>query len=235
MTEAAAVTEADVLAYLQKTAPEIAALIDKDATVGDVHATTAIGNGENKGKPKAKPFAALIAEATGKKPATEEETTKAWSLPITVLKAQPEQQMIFGWASMSELDGEIITDKQGDQITPDELEKAAYNFVLAQQETDARKVAKFLKEIDEELLKRFEATTVYKRGGLGDMHTEVGKGRLVESFVFTAEKQDILKIDLGLVGWWTGFKVDSPELWAAHKRGERPEFSIGGRAARMPV
>jgi hypothetical protein len=33
-----------------------------------------------------------------------------------------------------------------------------------------------------------------------------------------------------MVGWWTGFKVDSPALWAAHKRGERPEFSIGGKA-----
>lgn len=64
----------------------------------------------------------------------------------------------------------------------------------------------------------------------GDMHEETGKGRLIESMMFTTEKQKALGIDLGMVGWWTGFQVDSPALWSAYKRGERPEFSIGGQA-----
>jgi len=64
----------------------------------------------------------------------------------------------------------------------------------------------------------------------GDMHNQVGVGRLVESMVFTVEKQAALGINLGMVAWWTGFRVDSPECWAAHKRGDRPEFSIGGQA-----
>lgn len=67
----------------------------------------------------------------------------------------------------------------------------------------------------------------------GDMHATVGVGRLVESMVFTKEKQDVLGIDLGMVAWWTGFRVDCPDVWAAHKRGDRPEFSIGGQA--IPV
>ena len=67
----------------------------------------------------------------------------------------------------------------------------------------------------------------------GDMHARPNLARLVESMVFTKDKQKALGIDLGQVGWWTGFKVHDDELWAAHKRGERPEFSIGGSA--IPV
>jgi len=203
----AEVTEADVLAYLKREAPEIAALISKDVTVGDVHATTAIGNDKENSKPKGKPFAALIAQAAaarGKKPGDDEPTEKSWDLPLDIVKAQPDQQLIFGWASMSEKDGKLIVDKQGDQITPAELEKAAYDFVLNSRVQ-------------------------------GDMHVKKGTGRLVESFVFTKQKQDLLGIDLGCVGWWCGFKVDDAELWAQHRAGNRPEFSIGGRAVRAPA
>lgn len=63
-----------------------------------------------------------------------------------------------------------------------------------------------------------------------DMHERHGVGRLIESMVFTHEKQKALGVDLGMVGWWVGFQVDDDALWAAHKRGERPEFSIGGRS-----
>lgn len=66
-----------------------------------------------------------------------------------------------------------------------------------------------------------------------DMHTVKGASRCIESMVFTKEKQKALGIDLGQEGWWVGYLVDSPDLWSAVKRGERPEFSIGGAA--VPV
>lgn len=69
----------------------------------------------------------------------------------------------------------------------------------------------------------------------GDMHVDVGTGRLVESLVFTAEKQKAMGIDLGHEGWWTGFKVESPAVLDACGRGERPEFSIGGEAVPIPI
>lgn len=226
------VTQDQVAAYLEKNAPDIAALLKKNLTVGDVHASTALGNDK-----KAKPFKALI---EGKRKEAEVETgdiEKAfWAMPLDIVKAEPDQQMIFGWASVAEKNGQLIIDKQNDVIHPNELEKAAYGFVLAQQEATASKVQKFLEEEDDEIIKLFERLVIQKAGGgLGNMHEEVGQGRLVESMIFTKQKQKILGIDLGLVGWWTGFKVDSPELWAAHKRGERPEFSIGGRASRVAL
>lgn len=66
----------------------------------------------------------------------------------------------------------------------------------------------------------------------GDMHIDLAVGRLVESCIFTAEKQAALGIDLGKEGWWVGFYVDDDTTWDAIKRGERPEFSIGGSGTR---
>jgi hypothetical protein len=69
----------------------------------------------------------------------------------------------------------------------------------------------------------------------GFMHLEKGTGRLIESMVFTREKQAALGVDLGQVGWWVGFHIDDPDVWAAHKRGDLPEFSIGGRGKRVDL
>jgi hypothetical protein len=129
---------------------------------------------------------------------------RAWSIPFKVAKADPDQQLIFGWASISEVNGRLVVDKQGDIIAPEDLEKAAYDFVL-----NAR--------------------------SHGNMHEQTGTGRMVESMVFTKDKQAALGVDLGKVGWWCGFKVDHPETWAAHKRGELPEFSIGGTGRRVQI
>lgn len=127
-----------------------------------------------------------------------------WSIPFKITKADPDQQLIFGWASVVEKEGHLVIDKQGDIILPEDLEKAAYDFVL------------------------------YARQH-GDMHKNIGTGRLVESMVFTKEKQAALGIDLKKVGWFVGFRVDDPEVWQANKRGDLPEFSIGGSGKRIEV
>src|SRR5258706_2727338 len=69
----------------------------------------------------------------------------------------------------------------------------------------------------------------------GDMHERMGVGRLVESMMFTKQKQDAIGIDLGLTGWWVGFKVDDPGVWARIKDGSLPEFSVGGKARRETI
>jgi len=71
----------------------------------------------------------------------------------------------------------------------------------------------------------------------GDMHTDIGVGRLIENMVFDQSKREagiMAKDDKGRVidGWWVGFLVDDDGVWQAHKDGRRPEFSIGGRARR---
>jgi broad specificity phosphatase PhoE len=136
-----------------------------------------------------------------------------WSIPFSVIKADEDQQLVFGWGSvcsdnnldMVEVDGEkMLVDKQGDMIPEAEMERAAYEFVL------------------------------YCRKQ-GDMHERMGVGRLIESMAFTKQKQDVLGIDLGMVGWFIGFKVDDPGVWKRIKAGDLPEFSIGGKAIREAI
>lgn len=47
-----------------------------------------------------------------------------------VLKLDEEQRLVWGWASVSNINGELVIDKQGDIIEPRTLEKAATNFML---------------------------------------------------------------------------------------------------------
>ncbi len=130
---------------------------------------------------------------------------------FVVKEADADQQLIFGWASIVMKGDLLVIDKQGDMILPEELERAAYDFM-----TDG--------------------------GTHGHMHADIGTGRPIESMVFTKEKQEALGIvikdaDSGeqIVGWWTGFKVDDPKVWARHKAGELPEFSIGGASMSLKM
>jgi hypothetical protein len=128
---------------------------------------------------------------------------------LKVAKADPDQRKIFGWASVAAFDGVLVVDKQDDIIMIADLEKAAHEF------------------------------TLYSRTQ-GDMHTDIGVGRMIESVVFDQAKREagiVAKDDQGrtIDGWWVGFLVDDDGVWEAHKRGERPEFSIGGRAQREPA
>ncbi len=63
----------------------------------------------------------------------------------------------------------------------------------------------------------------------GHMH-ETEAGGIVESIVFTEEKQKLLGIDLGKVGWFGTYKVFDDEVWEKVKSGDLPSFSIAGKA-----
>lgn len=116
-----------------------------------------------------------------------------------ITKVKPDENLVFGWASIvADKNGKEIVDFQGDVISEDELEKAAYKFVLT-----SRKA--------------------------GEMHETIGVGKLVESIVFTKEKQKALGLNEGAlpIGWWIGFKVDD-DIFQRIKDGEYQMFSIGG-------
>ncbi|MFB3778335.1 MAG: XkdF-like putative serine protease domain-containing protein [Bryobacteraceae bacterium] len=83
-----------------------------------------------------------------------------------------------------------------------------------------------------ELEKAAYAYVLESRVG-GEMHRTTGVAKLVESIVFTKQKQEALGIDLGKTGWWVGFKVTDPDVWAKVKKGELRSFSIHGKARRV--
>lgn len=96
---------------------------------------------------------------------------------------------------------------QDDIIEPEELERAAYEYVLKFRDAGERH--------DPGLRK---------------------KGKLIESVVFTREKMAAMGIPEGTVpeGWWIGFKVEDDEAWKKIKSGEYRSFSIEGTGERVP-
>jgi hypothetical protein len=122
-----------------------------------------------------------------------------------ILKADEDQRMVFGWASVVEnADGTPVVDSQGDVVMPEELEKSAYRFVL-----EVRKA--------------------------GEMHRRTeGVGQLVESVVLTKAKREAMDLPPGPASWWVGFKL-SPEVFAKVKSGDYAAFSIGGRGNRKEI
>jgi hypothetical protein len=70
---------------------------------------------------------------------------------------------------------------------------------------------------------------------MGVMHKEKGLGKLVESMVFTKEKQKAMGIDLGKSAWWLGFHVTDPEVWKRVEKGELRSFSIHGKGQRSKI
>jgi len=121
-----------------------------------------------------------------------------------IVKFDDEKRIVFGWFSVTEEDGKVVVDKEGDVIESEVLEVAAYDFVMKS-----------------------------RVGGVN--HTEQVVGILVESMVFTKDKQEALGIDLNKIGWWGGFKILSDDVWKAIKDGKFEAFSIGGRGKREAV
>jgi len=131
---------------------------------------------------------------------------------LNITKIDAENRMVFGFFNICKVGEELVEDRQQDFIETEELEKAAYNFVL-----NAR-VA-------------------------GDSHIRKGVGNLVESMMFTKEKEEsILKtlsdmgiegaqFSLGIEGWWGGFEITDDEVLKKIEKGDYPMFSIGGRCA----
>lgn len=73
--------------------------------------------------------------------------------------------------------------------------------------------------------------------GSGEMHKGNSKGTVVESIVFTKEKQKAIGIPDGVVpeGWFITVKVHDPETFAKVKEGKYRMFSIQGTAKRVKL
>ena len=127
----------------------------------------------------------------------------------TITKIDEDKRLVFGWASVSiTVDGEQVEDRQHDLIDPEDLEAAVYEYVLN-----------------------------FRDSGEEHIPTLRKKGKLVESCVFTEEKQKAMGIPDGVlpIGWWIGFKIEDDAAWEKVKNGTYKMFSIEGKAHREPV
>lgn len=134
----------------------------------------------------------------------------ARQVPISILKVDDEQRLIWGWASVIEENGVPVVDLQGDIIEENELEKAFYEFMAESR----------------------VGGTMHARGADGEV---IKTGGACGGLVFTHAVQKILGIDIRKVAALVVMRVTDDEQWAVVKRGELSALSIGATAIRVPV
>lgn len=123
-------------------------------------------------------------------------------------KIDVEKRLAFGWAYVTEENGEVATDHSGDFIDKaalPALEDAAYEYLLVSREAD-------------EMHKTFE-----------------GIAKIIESVMITPEKAEAMGIVTKRFGWWVGFHVTDETVWAKVKDGTYSAFSIRGVGDREEV
>lgn len=129
-----------------------------------------------------------------------------------ISKMDTDKRQVFGWASVTKVDGQDVHDRQDDYIALEEVEKSAYHYVQ-----NSRK-----------------GGDMHQRSLDGGV---LQKSDMIESFVVTPEKLEKMGLDPDSLphGWWTGFKVNDDDLWGMVKEGKRVGFSIHGRGVRTPM
>ena len=157
---------------------------------------------------------------TGLKSAVTKNTDE-FEISGDIIKVDKDRQMVWGWFSIVSVNGKPFADSQGDVITPETIEESAYDFVL-----NARKGGE-----------------MHEAKKDGDVE---GVGRLIESVVFTDEKQKVMQdslreqgidavLALGCVAWWGGMHIDDSDTWDKVKTGKLRAWSIGGRGKRASL
>ncbi len=177
-------------------------------------AVTSAARAAGKGTEYSKGHFKKLPQSIGSKDKGKKQLKKSADLDVVwageISKVNTDKQQVFGWASIVEMNGEPVVDLQGDYITIDEVEKSAYDYV-------------------------------HKSRKGGDMHLRDGDqpvhaSDMIESFVMTPEKKQILGMPEDTpTGWWVGYQVNDPEVWAKVKNGERTGFSVHGRGVRTPM
>jgi 2'-5' RNA ligase len=142
-------------------------------------------------------------------------------LTAEIRKIDESRGLVFGWANVAVTkSGKQIVDLHGDEIDVEDLERAAYDFML-------------------------HFTDV----GMNDLHDGPLVAKPVESMVFTDEKFAAMatdpatgKVDAEALaalkkyvpqGWWTGWQLDpASEQFAMVRDGTRPMMSIEGWATK---
>lgn len=138
---------------------------------------------------------------------------KSIETKATIVKLDGEQRHVFGVFSVAKVGEDLVIDHEGDTISPEELENAAYNHVL-----EAR-----------------IAGENHVRKGVGDLIESVvlTPEKCAAIVKALADTGITATIDIPAVCWWGGYHVHDDAVWKAVKDGDYVSFSIGGTADRI--
>ena len=151
-----------------------------------------------------KKFSELIQKSAKNPPKSSEDILKG---RYKIMKSDDEKMLAFGWASVSmRVDGELIEDWQNDIVEPEELEKAAYDYVLLYR----------------------EGGEMHERGGAAILIESV-------VFTEEKMQVMGIPTGTLPIGWWIGFKVTDKEVWEKVKDGTYNMLSIEGEAERVEI
>jgi hypothetical protein len=138
---------------------------------------------------------------------------KSWQIDAVISKRDDSKHQIFGWATVTHIDGEEVIDRQGDYIPLEEIEKSAYQYVLTSR----------------------KGTDMHERT---EDDRPMTSAVTIESMVFTPEK--VAKMGLNpdtfpRYGWWIGQYVPNDDDWEDVVTGKRTGFSIHGKGRRTEM
>lgn len=141
----------------------------------------------------------------------------------TFSKLNTDKHLAFGWANVCKVDGELLTDRQGDIVVPEDLEEAVYAYNQASR-------------MGGDMHMRTDGVEIYDQSLERPGDSPVHVSDLVESMMFTAEKKAALGLpDDFPEGWWIGMKYHDEGVWDDIKAGRRTGFSMHGKGMRVPV
>jgi hypothetical protein len=124
-----------------------------------------------------------------------------------IAKIDPDQNLVFGWAYVS-------IDRDGEGIIDHSTEMV---------------------DPEDLELAAYVFNLTFRETGV--MHEGEAVGYLVESFIVTPEKLQVMGLESNALpqGWWLGFYIPDDEIFAKVKQGEYSMFSIQGVATREEV
>lgn len=127
----------------------------------------------------------------------------------TFTKVDEEKRLVFGWSYVAQDEtGEVLIDKQGDFIDePEELEKAAYGYVVDSRRGDVMHAKRDVATLVESIV-----FTPEKAESMG-----IPEGTIPRN------------------AWWTGYFVKDDHTWDLVKQGKLKGFSMGGKGTREKV
>ena len=123
----------------------------------------------------------------------------------TIVKYDEDKKLVFGWASIiKDTYGKVLLDRQDDFIdSEEELEKAAYDYVLRSRDGGEMHIRKGVSTMVESIVLSEE-----KQKALG------------------------IPAGVVPIGWWVGFKVSDSRVWQEVKKGGYIGFSVHGTGKR---